>query len=255
MSEAILDTSFEASAYAASPVPVRDDLKRSHREVLEHLATPGSWFTGAERVAIAQESRAALRCPLCAERKRALSPEHAPGEHARASDLPEILVDTIHRIRTDSQRLSRAWFDRVLEAGVEPGPYVEVVGIVTLLAGADCFCRALGIDPFPLPAPGPGEPSRYVPEHLSEGIAWVPMLLPEDASGPEADLYGEVPMVPNIMRALSSVPGHVRTLIAESDSHYVAVKDLVNPAARRDLDRQQIELVAARVSALNECFY
>jgi hypothetical protein len=251
MSEPILD----ARAYAASPVPVRDDLRQSHREILEHIATPGSWFTGTERVAIAEESRAALRCRLCAERKQALSPEHVQGEHGRGSDLPELLVDTIHRIRTDSQRLSRAWFEGVRRAGVEEGPYVELVGVVTLLAGVDSFCRALGIAPFPLPRPRPGEPSRYRPDNLTAGVAWVPMLMPEDASGPEADLYGDVPMVPNIMRALSLVPDHVRMLIAESDTHYVAVGDIGNPAVRRNLDRQQIELVAARVSALNECFY
>jgi alkylhydroperoxidase family enzyme len=33
------------------------------------------------------------------------------------------------------------------------------------------------------------------------------------------------------------------------------MQDPANPSARRDLDRLQIELVAARVSALNECFY
>ncbi len=41
----------------------------------------------------------------------------------------------------------------------------------------------------------------------------------------------------------------------ESRSHYVAMADLMNPEVGRDLDRMQIELVAARVSALNECFY
>jgi alkylhydroperoxidase family enzyme len=80
------------------------------------------------------------------------------------------------------------------------------------------------------------------------------MLAPEDATGPEADLY-ESDFVPNIARALSQVPDHVRILQRETATHYVHLRDLQNPGVGRDLDRLQIELVAARVSALNECFY
>ena len=122
-------------------------------------------------------------------------------------------------------------------------------------AGIDSFCRALGIPPFPLPEPQPGEPSGYRPAGVREGIAWVPILAPEDASGPEADLYPDTPMVPNIARALSLVPDHARLLQAESRSHYMAMEDIPNPAVRCAIDRMQMELVAARVSALNECFY
>ena len=83
----------------------------------------------------------------------------------------------------------------------------------------------------------------------------MPLLAPEDATGPEADLYEGSAMVPNIARALSSVPDHVRLLQHESRSHYLSLSDMRNPAAGRAIDGMQIELVAARVSALNECFY
>jgi hypothetical protein len=158
-------------------------------------------------------------------------------------------------VRTDSGRLTRAWFERVIASGLAESPYVEVVGIVTLLAGVDYFCRALGAAPFPLPAPLPGEPSRHRPAGLRSGIAWVPLLAPEDASGPEADLYDPAPAVPNIARALSSVPDCVRLLQQATRSHYVSLADLGNPMKGRAIDRMQIELVAARVSAINECFY
>ena len=173
---------------------------------------------------------------------------------ARVTDLPEPLVELAHRIRGDSQRLSRSWFERTLATGVAEGAYVEAVGIVTFTAGLDSFCRALGIPPFPLPEPLPGAPSAHRPENLREGIAWVAMLAPEDAVGPEADLY-ETDFVPNIARALSQVPDHARLLQRETATHYVHLKDLQNPGVGRELDRLQIELVAARVSALNECFY
>ena len=171
------------------------------------------------------------------------------------SELSEALVEIAHRIRTDPQRLSRRWFDRMMAADLDEGPYVELVGLVTFLAGMDFFCRALGIPPFPLPQPLPGEPTRHRPENAKDGGAWVSMLAPEDATGPEADLYDAARQVPNIARALSLVPGHVRLLQHETRSHYVALADITDPNVERDLDRLQIELVAARVSALNECFY
>ena len=108
--------------YSAADVPVRADLRETHVAMLEYLRQPGSWFTGGERLALAAESRNALACPLCRARKTSLSPEQPAGEHARVSDLPEALVEIAHRIRLDPQRLSRSWFDRIREAGLEEGP-------------------------------------------------------------------------------------------------------------------------------------
>jgi hypothetical protein len=158
----------------------------------------------------------------------------------------------VHRVRTDPGRLSRRVFEAALAAGVGVGEYVEAVGIVAFAAGLDAQCRALGVPAFPWLEPLPGEPARRRPEGLEEGVAWVPMLPPERAAGPEADLYGGTSFVPNIVRALSLVPDHVRVLRRWSEAHYVALGDL---GARRAIDRMQIELVAARVSALNQCFY
>ena len=238
--------------YSAARAEIREDLRAAHRMVLEHFRRPGSWFSGAQRTASADEARIAPRCPLCRERKPALSPEHANGSHETTAALPTALVEVIHRVRTDPGRLSRRVYEAALAAGVSAGEYVEALGIVALTAGLDSQCRALGIPPFPLLDPLPGEPSRYRPQGLEEGTAWVPMLPVEAAKGPEADLYGGARFVPNIMRALSSVPDHVRVLLAWSAAHYVEIMDL---NARRAIDRMQIELVAARVSALNECFY
>jgi hypothetical protein len=243
------------SHYSGFGAPVRQDLRETHRKLLDSLRRPGSWLTGTERLALAEESRNALSCPLCRERKSALSPEHAEGEHARCTDLPANLVEVAHRIRTDSGRLSNRWFQNVLASGLDVEVYVEAVGIVSLLAGADAFCRAIGVPPFLLPEAAAGEPSRHRPAGTREGVAWVPMLMPEDATGEEADLYPEIPFVPNIARSLSLVPDHARLLQDWVASHYVKLADLQNPTIGRDLDRMQIELVAARVSALNECFY
>jgi hypothetical protein len=238
--------------YSAANAPIRDDLRAAHRMVLDYFRRPGSWFTGAQRVAIVEESRLATHCPLCRERKGALSPEHVKGAHATRGSLPPALVEVIHRVRSDPGRLSRRSFEAAISGGVSLGEYVEAVGIVAFAAGLDAQCHALGIPEFAVPEPLPGAPSRYIPHGVEEGIAFVPLLAPEQATGPEADLYAGAVFVPNIVRALSFVPDHVRALRKWSDAHYVSVTDLSD---RRAIDRPQIELVAARVSARNECFY
>lgn len=241
-----------ALSYAGADAEIREDLPAAHAQMLEHFRRPGSWFTGVQRNAIAAESRRATDCALCRARKTALSPEHVHGQHAESATLSAALVELIHRVRTDSGRLSQRFFALTLDAGVSEGQYVEAVGIVAMTAGLDLLCRALGIEVFALREPVAGKPSGHVPDGLSRGIAWVPLLLPENARGPDADIYGGASFVPNIVRALSLVPDHVRALRAWSDVHYLSVSDL---SARRALDRPQIELVAARVSALNQCFY
>ena len=240
--------------YQGAPAPVRDDLRDTHRFLLDHIGAPGMWWTGQDRVAIAAESRGAARCTLCQARKESLSPGALTGRHDGPGTLGEHVIDAIHRIRTDPARLSKTWFDGVI-ATLDVGRYVELVGVTTLTTGLDYFARALGVDPLPLPAPQPGEPSRYRPAGTKSGIAWVPMIAPEDATGLEADLYGDAEIIPNIVRALSLVPPEVRALRRSSDAHYLPVAKISDPTVRRRLERPQIELVAARVSALNECFY
>jgi hypothetical protein len=234
---------------------VRDDLAASHRFLLAHVTSPGTWWTGEDRHAIASEVRMATACALCRERKASLSPSAARGEHDGTGRLPSPVVDVIHRIRTDPARLSREWFESIVPGLLPEAHYVELVGVVALTAGMDSFARAFGVPPFELPRPAPGEPSRHRPASAKPAGAFVPMVAPEDAAGPEADLYPAGAFVPNIVRALSLVPDEVRALRRSSDAHYVSIEQIPDPTARRTIDRMQMELVAARVSALNQCFY
>jgi alkylhydroperoxidase family enzyme len=244
-----------STAYEDAPVKVREDIVEAHRAYWEHLRRPGTWWTGPERVAIAAESRQAAHCVLCRERKAARSPSAVTGTHDALGVLSPLVVDTIHRVRTDAGRLTRAWFDGVLAGGLAEPAYVELVAVVTMVAGIDFFAQALGVPPRPLPEPLAGEPTRYRPAAAKPGVAWVSTIAAEDAVGAEADLYGFGGFVPNIIRALSLVPAEVRMLRRLSDAHYLPVAQIPDPSARRALDRLQMELVAARVSALNECFY
>jgi hypothetical protein len=239
--------------YGASRV--REDIAAAQRRLWEHVAAAGSWWTGKERVAIAAEARQADDCGFCAQRKSALSAGAVRGEHSTTGALPARLVDVIHRVRTDPARLSRSWFNAVMGDGLEAPAYVELIGVVTMITGVDYFARSLGVALFPLPEPRPGAPSRRLPEGAKPGVAWVPMIAPEDVSGPEADLYPADAMIPNIARALSLVPAEARMLQVLAAAHYLPVAQIGDPTARRSLDRMQMELVAARVSALNQCFY
>ena len=79
-------------------------------------------------------------------------------------------------------------------------------------------------------------------------------MIPEGS--PEGDeLYGG-PTV-NVVRALSRVPAEVRSWMRVAGTQYVHVSIIEDMGAPDDraIDRPQIELVAGRVSALNECFY
>lgn len=241
--------------YSAAPVAVRDDLRETHAFLWEHVRSPGCWWTGAERVAMVRAARRASECRLCCTRKAALSPNAVQGAHDSEEALPQDAVEVVHRVRSDPGRLSRDWFEQRIAGGVTDAAYVEIIGVVALSAGVDYFARALGVPSFALPEPKRGSPSRYRPAGAVGGTAWVPMVEPEGAVGPEAGLYGNAAFVPNIMKALSLVPDEARALRRSSDTHYVPAEQIPDPSVRRALDRMQMELVASRVSALNQCFY
>ena len=101
----------------------------------------------------------------------------------------------------------------------------------------------------------PGDPSRRKASGKLFYGAFVPLLA--KPSGPDADLYADVPLpvAPNIVRSLSLVPDEARGLQKLAQAEYLTFADLVNFTAQRSLDRRQTELIATRVSALNECFY
>jgi len=258
MSASELET---AVAAASRPEPpgatpaVREDLVAAHDRAWKRLAAAGTWWNGAERVAIAREVRSAASCALCSERAAALTPNAVPGEHAAAAPLPAAAVEAIHRIARDPGRLSRGWREGLRQAGLDDGAYVELIGVVVMVFSIDAFCRGIGVPLHPLPVPLDGAPTRYRPRQAREGGAWVPMIPVFGATGAEADLWRRG-MTGNVIRALALVPDEVRTLKDLSAAHYLRDDQVADPRARmQHLSRPQTELLAARVSALRECFY
>jgi alkylhydroperoxidase family enzyme len=237
-------------------LPIRPDLAEHERRFWAHLAAPGTWWLGAERIAAVAAARNATTCRLCRERKAALSPAAVSGRHDGADALPEAAVEVAHKVRTDSGRLSYEWFTRQRDGGLSEPAYVELVGIVTMATGLDMFARALGTAPETLPAPRAGDPKRRLPQGAKANGAWVPTLEPDDVTDAEADLYPSDGVLPNIAKALSLVPDEVRMIRSLTAALYMPVEHVANPTyVRGPLDRLQMELVAARVSAINECFY
>ena len=245
----------ETLAYRRGPLPVRDDLVAAHRRAWTRLAAPGEWWTGAVRVAIAKETRAATDCGLCQERKAALSPCAVTGTHTAATDLPEVLIEVIHRIRTDSGRLTRQVFDDALAGSLGDAEYVETIGVMAAVIAIDTFCDAMGMPRHALPAPVAGEPRRRRPAGAKEGLGWVPTVAPEDVTRAEAGMYDGLAAV-NIHRALSLVPAEVEGFFDLDAAQYLPDAVLRDFGAEyRALTHAQIEFLAARVSAINQCFY
>src|SRR5499433_2625312 len=139
--------------YASAPIEIRDDLAAAHARAWGRIGRSGTWWDGAQRVAIAAETRHAVSCALCRRRKEALSPAAINGTHDSLGALPEVVVEVVHRVRTDPGRLSKRWFRGVIAAGLSEEQYIETVSIVAHLVAIDTMARGLGIDALPLPEP------------------------------------------------------------------------------------------------------
>jgi hypothetical protein len=220
-----------------------------------HIAQPGTWLTSAERLAVAAEVRIAQACELCEARAKALSSMSVQGQHASFGELKAQHVELVHRLRRDHARLSKAWLDKALVEGMGDGEYVETVSVVALVTALDTFADAMGVARETLPATIPGKISRYRPACARATLAWVATIDPDEATGAEADIYAGQTAA-NIHRALTLVPNEKRAFFALDDVMYLPDNALRKFDGKfREIDHGQIELLAARVSALNHCYY
>lgn len=243
---------------AACAVPVRDDLSMAHAVILTRLARPGEWWTGRERIAIAAQARMARTCRFCEERKAALSPYAVTGTHDTDPDhdgiLPEALIDILHLAMTDASRMTASAIDRLSEIGLSDAHYVEALGIGVALRSIDQACRGLGVPLHQLPEAIAGEPTRVRPEVEPAGEAFVAMMPPRQPTAPNDDLW-DANSIYYGLRAMSLVPDAVRDLRLLSAAQYIPLDKASDFTHGRSLGREQLELLAGRVSAINDCFY
>jgi len=236
-------------------LPIRRDLSDAIDRAWVHLASPGTWWTGADRLCMVAETRNALDCPLCRKRKAALSPYTVQGTHDSLGELPDVVVDVIHRLRTDAGRLTESWLLTVLDAGLTDAEYVEIVGVVATATALDTFDHALGLPLRPLPQPQPGEPTRKRPANARVQIAWVPTVKPHDWLPGEHNPYSRYGGV-HIQQALSLVPDTVAGFF-DVDCELYLQQDQIRDFGTeyRAISHAQMELIAAKASHINGCFY
>lgn len=190
------------------------------------LAHAGTWFTGAERVAIASAARGDA------------TTDDAPSAPAPALVAARTIHDEPASIRQD-------WIDELQSDGLTLAEYVEVLGVVAQLRALDTVTFGLGRGIRPLPAPVDGEPSRTVVAEAAFDGGWVPTV---GAASPPT--------------VLSSVPAENAGMHELHAALYLAAdganegNSMGNWQVVRDgLTRSQLEFVAARTSLLNDCFF
>ncbi len=203
-----------------SPIPIRPEIPAVFTREWRRLAAAGSYWSGLQRIEIATAARQA----------RAGSSTGAPSLPVAATEAASLLGAT-------PAQASRSWVES-MAADLGSGPYVEIVGVVSRAAAIDTFHRAIGSSLPRLPEPITGDPTGIHDPAARSGAAWVPMV--GGAS---------------IVAALSAVPSEAA---AQEDMHgplYLTYEQMQDFEFVRGLSRSQMELVAARTSALNECFY
>ncbi|GMQ86791.1 MAG: hypothetical protein BMS9Abin07_2388 [Acidimicrobiia bacterium] len=208
-------------AVSDAPISIRAEILEAFRNEWAFLSAPGTWWSGAERVAIAAEAR------------RAMSGE------PHGADLPDPVVRVVRAVAADSPLITAEWVGNLEDEGIALPAYVEIIGIVARLSAVDLFHIALGMALEVLPEPQPGEASRTPPpSDVAAGRSFVPMRRPA-----------------GVTHSTSLVPAETAAWLALSDVLYMTLEEMEEPDFRRAMHRTQIELVAARTSQVNECFY
>ena len=253
-------------SHDTSSFNVRDDIIRAHEIAWQRIGRAGTWFDGYTRVAIAAETRQASDCTLCERRKYSVSPYSITGQHDSLSGLPERVIEQIYRIVTDPGRLTWKWFELLIASGTLDTEYVEIVGVAVTVVSIDTFCHAIGVPLFELPKPDANAPTRRRPATARQrGEAWLPMIYPRDLEGnlkteeerTLARYWGGAQNKPP--RALSLVPEEAYAWFQLVEALYLPLRAI---RVKRDhfkeyraITHAQIELIASRVSVLNECAF
>ena len=229
------------------PVPLFDPSTFSHQvpapilsafdTVWAGLSCPGAWWTGEERLAIAEVARGA-RPRLLGEPVPPLSDLDDQPDPV----LSPVAAEIARRVAAETGRITPDWAQHAVEL-LGPGRYAELVAVIVVLMPVDLLCVLLERPLQVFSKAEPGEPSRMIPAGLEEGGAFVPW---------KVDGW----VGPNVARALSYVPTDNKTRMDLVASMYAGGEEFVSLVwEHRALARPQVELLAARTSALNECFY
>jgi len=247
-------TSIIEACHESSGLEIRADLTAAHAHVWEKLAAPGTWWNGAERLAIAEIVGAALddSNPV-PPWESASAAGHLPGSALLRSELQ----DAVYRLAVHAGTLTEDWYLKMRDAtGITPEQWVEAIEVTISVASVLRFAQLAGIDRPAFPVSIEGEPSRQGQPSRPAKHHWVPVVHLEDKTPELAPFYDGLPAVAPVIRALSSVPAAMDTLATLSSAQYIPTAEMVDLNwSRGTLSRRQIEFVAGRLSAHRECFY
>ena len=223
-------------------VMVRDDLAEAHRLAWNHVARPGTWWTAEQRLALA---RTAMRALADAEPLPPWVGVSTTDRVERPLAAPPAAHDLAYRLARHAGTITHEVY-RATVAEIGELPYVEVCAIVSTVAAVCYFSRSVGLPVAPLPRPVAGAPTREQPELIEPAqLNWVPVAAPADA-------------VAAVVQAYTAVPDEQVNTWRMADAQYMPEADMVDPAWTRrpgGLSRAQMELVAARLTKLRDCFY
>lgn len=207
-------------AFGDAALPVPDEVRAEFRREWQRLGQPGTWLSEEERVAVAREARAAHT--------------FADGQTGAAP----LLIEAAQSVSSAADLISREWVTDLFARGLTVEQYVEVVGVVSRLTAVDSYVRGVGSEEEPLPEPVAGEPLR----RHNPDVRWRRAFVPTEHG--DGALY-----------ALSAVPAEEYARDRIHGPLYLTTDQMADFTWSDVLSRAQMELLAARVSFLNDCFY
>ena len=214
---------------------VNQDIVNSFRIVWDHLGRPGAWWTGPQRIGIAEHVRKSAPRPLW-DRPPPLETlsDEANGE------LTIFEAAVVERVAVSPSSINIETYEHIIQRMGE-NKYAELAAVISQIVPIDHLHDALGLGREELPVPREGAITTERPSGLVTGIGFLPTLPTEG--------------LPHVAVALSlSLADNARRmLLVRAMYSGDSFNDMV--WTHRSLNRPQVELVAARTSALNECFY
>ena len=247
-------TSLIESSHESTDLQIRSDLTAAHAQVWEKLAAPGTWWSGSERLAVAEVVRSAL------SDTDPVPPWDSASKSGRLpndSVINSELQDAVYRLALHAGTLTEQWYQKMRDAtGVTPQQWVEIIEVTIIVTSVLRFAQLAGVDQPEFPEPLEGHPTRQTQPSKPSNHHWVPVVHLEDSTPELAPFYDGLPALAPVIRALSSVPSAMHTLFTLGDAQYIPMREMVDLNwTRGTLSRRQIELVAGRLSAHRECFY
>jgi len=247
-------TSLIESSHESTDLQIRSDLTAAHAQVWEKLAAPGTWWSGSERLAVAEVVRSALSD---ADPVPPWDSASKSGRLPNDSVISSELQDAVYRLALHAGTLTEQWYQKMRDAtGVTPQQWVEIIEVTVIVTSVLRFAQLAGVDQPEFPEPLEGHPTRQTQPSKPANHHWVPVVHLEDSTPELAPFYDGLPALAPVIRALSSVPSAMDTLFTLGDAQYIPMREMVDLNwTRGTLSRRQIELVAGRLSAHRECFY